>query len=682
MKKRVVSVFLCVVLLVAALPVSAMAGAAEGKESAAQAADLILSYSGAVSVSYAMWQDGQVVLEGSAGVYSRTENRALTPDIAYGVGSISKIYTTAAVMRLVEQGKVELDRPVYQYLPEFTMADPRYRNITVRMLLNHSSGLMGSSMGNAFLFADAKETQATDELLTRLRTQRLKAAPGAYSVYCNHGFTLAELLVERVSGQDFTAFLHETLLEPQGLLRTYTPRDSFDRAALAKIYLGDSTRALPNEAVTVIGAGGIYASASDLACFGGLFCDRSTALSKASKDAMAADEAAKGIWPENSGDDAIRYGLGWDSVGCYPFQRAGIKALVKGGDTQFYHSALVVLPEQNMAVGVVSSGGLSTYNELLAIRVLLDALAEQGVEVDAAPGALPAAVPAAMPENFTACSGIYGNSFSVVTLAVAKNGEMTLTVPAALGGGSQKFFYYSDGTFRDESGTIALRLVQEKNGERYLRQTAYTSIPGFAQIASDNYVYQKLPDNPPTEQAMAAWKARSEKLYLVLNEKYTSQSYVTGSLISTMPLLEEVPGYLLAYRIAGEDLAQSVVQIPGVAGRDCQDISFYEKDGLEYCVAQSTLLVDSAGIETIYPGAASRCTILKNGYARWYRIGTAAGNTMTVTTPANGSFTVYEADGNLAANSWALGDHTVLLPDNGWIVFAGEPGAAFRISMK
>ena len=114
-------------------------------QSAQTAAEAALQYGSADSVSYALWKDGEIVLTGSAGAYSRTEDRALTDDVLYGVGSISKTYTAVLMMTLVEAGKVDLDQPVTTYLPEFTMADPRYEDITVRMLLNHSSGLMGSA---------------------------------------------------------------------------------------------------------------------------------------------------------------------------------------------------------------------------------------------------------------------------------------------------------------------------------------------------------------------------------------------------------------------------------------------------------------------------------------------------------------------------------------------------------
>ncbi|MEG0765686.1 MAG: serine hydrolase domain-containing protein, partial [Pseudoflavonifractor sp.] len=216
---------------------AAPAAPATREELALAAIQTAAQYGGATSIQYALYEDGKITRTGRDGVYSKTENRALTPDLLYGVGSVSKIYTTVAVMQLVQAGKVNLDSPVTQYLPNFKMADPRYKDITVRMLLNHSSGLMGSSTGNAFLFSD-NDRIATKDLLNRLSTQRLKADPGAFSTYCNDGFTLAELLVEQVSGQSFGDYLHSKILAPAGLKSTFIPGDDFDVARLAKTYDG------------------------------------------------------------------------------------------------------------------------------------------------------------------------------------------------------------------------------------------------------------------------------------------------------------------------------------------------------------------------------------------------------------------------------------------------------------
>ncbi|MFR4334741.1 MAG: serine hydrolase domain-containing protein [Lawsonibacter sp.] len=154
------------------------------------------------------------------------------------------------------------------------MADGRYTDITVRMLLNHSSGLPGSTIANGFLLNDP-DTLAADTLLEELSSQTLKADPGAFSVYCNDGFTLAELVVEAVSGMDFDDYVRQAILEPAGLEDTWFPGEDFDQSLLAKTYYGaDGTRALPAETVGVHGTGGIYATASDLAAFGGaVFCE-------------------------------------------------------------------------------------------------------------------------------------------------------------------------------------------------------------------------------------------------------------------------------------------------------------------------------------------------------------------------------------------------------------------------
>ena len=108
------SALLLALMLSLSLSVSAMAEetVASLEETAQSAAQGALTYGGADSVQYALWQDGKVVLTGSCGNYSRTENRALTDDILYGIGSVSKIYTTVAVMQLAEAGRVSLGAPV------------------------------------------------------------------------------------------------------------------------------------------------------------------------------------------------------------------------------------------------------------------------------------------------------------------------------------------------------------------------------------------------------------------------------------------------------------------------------------------------------------------------------------------------------------------------------------------
>ena len=132
---------------------------------------------------------------------------------------------------------------------------------------------------------------------------------------------------------------------------------------------------------------------------------------------MNTDWAAQGLWPDDSGNDTLAYGLGWDNVHQYPFRQSGVTALVKGGDTLRYHASLIVLSEEDKAVAVLSSGGVSTYDQLAGERILIDALAEEGVTVDESIPALPAGEPAAIPEELKAHAGAYVSLGLVATVA-------------------------------------------------------------------------------------------------------------------------------------------------------------------------------------------------------------------------------------------------------------------------
>ncbi len=421
----VLALLLAVSLAVPAAAAEPQAAAADLQTTADTAAAYAAQYGGAQSLQYALWQDGEIVLTGEAGTFSRSENRLMTGDELYGIGSVSKIYTTVAVMQLAEDGKVSLDAPVTRYLPDFKMADERYRDITVRMLLNHSSGILGTGLSDAMLFGEAS-TRAHDTLLEKLSTQRLAADPGAFSVYCNDGFSLAELVVEAVTDMDFMDYVDEHILAPLDLDRTFAPGGDFDANDLAPIYRGTDPRALPQDALNAIGAGGIYATASDLASFGGALTGTEL-LRQSSLDAMAYPEYSRGLWPESGEPDSLAYGLGWDNMEWYPFCQSDIQALVKGGDTLYYHAGLVVLPEYDMAAAVVSSGGVSTYDQLAANQILIAALAEEGVTVDQTVKALPAAESAAMPAEQLENAGYYGSTSAQYQVDIQADGTLTMS---------------------------------------------------------------------------------------------------------------------------------------------------------------------------------------------------------------------------------------------------------------
>lgn len=677
------SALLLALVLALSLSVSSMAEEAvpSPEETAQAAAQGALTYGAADSVQYALWQDGQVVLTGSCGNYSRTENRALTDDILYGIGSVSKIYTTVAVMQLAEAGRVSLDAPVTRYLKNFKMADERYKQITVRMLLNHSSGLMGSHFESAMLFDDT-DPVAADSLLEQLSTQHLKADPGAYSVYCNDGFTLAELVVEAVTGMEFMDYVRARILKPAGLENTFAPGDDFDTERLAKTYHGADTRALPQDCLNLVGTGGIYATASDLASLGGALTGTKL-LRQSSLKAMAAPEYDRGIWPDTDAPDALSYGLGWDAVEWLPFSQSGIQALVKGGDTLRYHAGLAVIPEYHMAAAVLSSGGSSAYNEMAAAQMLAAALKVQGVALDESVPLLPEAAPAAMPEELTKHSGYYGSTAAQYRVDVTADGTLTMHVLTMPSIPAMTFTYRDDGTFRDSTGQAAMRFVTESNGQTYLYQQGAGQLPGLGILPTANYAAVKLPENPIAPEVQTDWDRYLSMSFLPMGEKYSSQTYLALADSAAQERAEMVPGYAGGSRIGDSTSARYELQLPGAGGRDGQEINVFEQNGITWMESNNALYMSMEGAPVLYTGAGwSYSTVQADGYARWYQVGRHAGTTMTVQMPEDAGFWVYDGSGQVTASSVLWGDTAAVLPQDGFVVFAGDPGARFHLRFQ
>ncbi|WP_340030161.1 serine hydrolase domain-containing protein [Paenibacillus sp. FSL H7-0940] len=653
------------------------------KKAVIEKAKLLTETYGTTSLQYALIDGGEIVVSGQTGKNDINDKVPLTSNTVYGIGSTSKMMLTAAVMKLVDEGKIDLDAPVVNYMPDFTMKDNRYKQITPRMLLNHSSGLLGTSTSNATLYGD-NDTYSHDTFLEQLANQNLKADPGAYSVYSNDGFTLSEILVERVSGIGYTAFIHKYFTEPLDMKHTKSPQDVVNPSDMAAIYSPFYEGPLPKENYNIIGTGGLYSTAEDLVKFSRIFTGEVDGiLSSKSVEAMAQEEYRRGMWPEDS-DTLMSYGLGWDSVNLFPFNEYGIKAVMKGGDTLSYQSSLVVLPEYNMAAAVISSGGSSLTNNFIANELLLSALEEKGVIKERKPEkSFGVPVKANMPKGISKYAGIYGGNNSVMKIKINTAGKMTVSSLAAPSNPAQEYTYTADGTFVNNEGTDKLKFVVEKNGKTYLWSRSYISVPGLGQLAFSEYNGEKLEANKLSKEINAAWAKRDGKKYYLVNEKYTSMLYLNATSILPIQLNKENPGYMSNNKIIGANEAANQLQIPGTAGRDTMDIHFSKKNGGEYLTFSGYVYASEEMVKPIYSGKRSATTIQTDGYAKWFSVPAAAkGKVMTVKLPAKGAFAVYDQTGICINHSVVSGKNNVVLPENGRIVFAGEVGSKFEISLK
>jgi len=641
-------------------------------------ADICLNTFGITSMSYAISDSKQITQEGYYGLQDKKAQLAPTNQTLYGIGSVSKIFTTIAVLKLVEQGKVELDKPVTTYVPSFKMADKRYKDITVRMLLNHSSGLMGSNFHNAFLLND-NDTSNYDNFLQALSKEHLKYRPGSCSVYCNDGFALAEILISQVSNISFTEFINKYILEPLNLTHTQTPQTPLTTEKLAKTYNVFGQEQC-YEVVNTIGAGGIYSSAPDLAQFGcALTKDFSSIISYDLSKSMGNKEYANGFFPEFSSSD-IAYGLGWDTVSCSSFQKYGITAYEKGGDTLSYHASLIVVPEYNLSISVLSSSGSSSILTLYATNILLEYMSRKGIitlKEDANPNKLKKAT---VPDQIKKYSGDYINISETYSISF-KNNQMILSS----GGSSAKFNYSKSGYFFNSQSDTQLRFVKHNNNI-YLERYDIVSIPSLSSITLHQTLGVKQKNNPISNTVKKAWEARLGKIYYPIDEKYSSMYYILLSLknfalnFKTNYLKN---GYISNMKIIDKNTCYHSIELPVMSGRDGTDIHFFKKDGVEYAQANDRLYMSDAGFKTLSTKKNFSIEIPDSSYNQYYKIPSKiAQKNAIIQVPENASFIVYDKNGVIQTNYYLAKKTKVKLPPNGLILFMGDAQSKFSITIK
>ena len=267
----------------------------------------VLSQDNASSAAVAIMAEGKVVYAERFGMRSREETLPADSTTQYNIGSVSKIFTAAAVLTLVDQGKVELDRPVRDYLEDFFPDDELYRKITVRMLLNHSSGLPGTNFYNGF--GARRNPDYVVQTLSYLKSNGLKHQPGQISVYCNDGFTVAQALIERVSGMSYAAYLQKTFFTPLAMDRSSCFFLEGDEN-IAHVYQENGSP-LPPEYVSALATGGISSTAEDLCRFSTVVFDANLLSPKSLAEftePQFAPDTAVGEKP------LLPFGLGWDCL--------------------------------------------------------------------------------------------------------------------------------------------------------------------------------------------------------------------------------------------------------------------------------------------------------------------------------------------------------------------------------
>ncbi|MFF6776368.1 serine hydrolase domain-containing protein [Streptomyces sp. NPDC012637] len=161
---------------------------------------------------------------GSSGVHDLRTGRPADPGARFRAGSVTKVFTAAVALQLASEGRLDLDRPARSYLPELIPA--AYGGVTVRQLLDHTHGIPAAGLPGETVeewYERRFEVHDPRDLVRSATARPREFAPGEKQHYLNIGYTIAGLIVERVTGDSYEHQVAARVLRPLGLRDTYFP---------------------------------------------------------------------------------------------------------------------------------------------------------------------------------------------------------------------------------------------------------------------------------------------------------------------------------------------------------------------------------------------------------------------------------------------------------------------------
>ncbi|PYL12171.1 MAG: serine hydrolase [Verrucomicrobia bacterium] len=294
-------------------------------------------------------KDGQVLFQKGYGYADVEEKKPVLPDqTLFRPGSVSKLFTATAVMQLVEQGKLDLDRDVNDYL-DFAIPKTYPEPVTLRQLLTHTGGFE-ETLKNLFVAheSDIKplRTYLVNEMPARI------FLPGKIPSYSNYGFTLAGYIVERVSGEKFERYIENHILKPLGMNNSTfeQPLPPQLGPQMSKGYLSASKKPRDFEWVQAAPAGALTTTAADMTQFMLAF------LQDGAVDGVSIlkPETVRQMETRQFEFDPMLPGLG---ITFMEYLIDPVRIIAHGGDTVYFHSDMILVPDAHL-------GYFLSYNSL------------------------------------------------------------------------------------------------------------------------------------------------------------------------------------------------------------------------------------------------------------------------------------------------------------------------------
>ena len=285
------------------------------------------------------------------GLADRRHKSPVSEDTRFRIGSVSKALTSIALVRLIDDGLVDLDAPVQRYVPEFpvTSASPT----TIRHLAAHASGLPHYRMKD---FVNRRHYRTSTEALEKFADRPLLFEPGEGFAYSSFGWNLLGVALEAASGLPFDQLMNDIVFSPLGMENTAIETLTLSHQAKPYMRLGPAILPAPRiDPSDAIPSAGFIATSADLVCAG---------RAVATCDGISASGVDL-LWTETvtTHGEPTGYGVGWHRI-----EVAGSAGWGHGGSHVGATALLAVLPERRITVAVVTntnapSGALTTIAE-------------------------------------------------------------------------------------------------------------------------------------------------------------------------------------------------------------------------------------------------------------------------------------------------------------------------------
>nr|WP_250624674.1 serine hydrolase domain-containing protein [Pinirhizobacter soli] len=299
---------------------------------------LMQRYQGKVpGASLLVIEDGKAVVSRGYGLAELESGRQAAPDTNYRLASVTKQFTAASILLLVQDGKLSLDDPIHRWLPSLPPTDD---GITIRHLLTHTGGLIDYE---DIMSPDTRVPLRDADVLKLLEGERRTYfPPGTSYRYSNGGYSLLSLVVEKASGMSFQAFLKQRIFLPLGMTNTLAyvqggppvPNRAFGYSLID----GHWTRTDQSMTSAVLGDGGIYSSIDDMAKWDAAFYENRL-LSEESR------RLAFHPWTKTD-DPSIEYGFGWRITGETEWH---------SGETIGFRNVIVRYPKRHFTVVLLTN---------------------------------------------------------------------------------------------------------------------------------------------------------------------------------------------------------------------------------------------------------------------------------------------------------------------------------------